>query len=1091
MSKWVLILLLMSLTAMASAQHESLWKSPTEQSNATVQGGISVKKAQLVQLDRAVWESLRTDIPLEEDQPDSDSWAVISLPDPQGKLQLFHICESPVMAPGLADKFPDIRTYLGRGIDDPSAYLRMDHSSEGVHAFVRTSNGTWLISPLHGASPHMHQVYDRRALAGADDLAFDCEIRDEEEPYSTQAESRTAGDDLRVYRLAVAATGEYTAFHGGTVESAMSAIVTAVNRVNSIYEPELGIRLVLVEDNDKIVFTLPNSDPYLDDDSSSDRMHKNQEVIDQRVGKSAYDIGHLFDRRSNSGIASLAAVCSNSRKAKGYTSLLNPSGDLFYVDYVAHEIGHQFAAQHTFNSNSSGSCRGNRASGSAYEPGSGSTIMGYAGLCPGNNYATRSDPYFHGANIEQVARFVTRSLGSACAEVIPTENTPPQADAGGDFFVIPHSTPFELTGSGSDPDGDLLTYCWEEFDLGEPRNLGEISASAPLFRSMPPTNDPVRVFPNIRSILGNIESPEEIIPTIGRDMEFRLTVRDNGTGGGATDWDEIKLRVSGESGPFRVISQNLPETWTAGSFQLISWDRAGTATGEVNTLTVDIYLSAEGGIAYDRLLAENVPNNGRAIISVPEDEEGLDYRIKVKGHNNVFFDVNDAPIRIVRPEVPGIALSVLEDSVVLCGGEPLDIRLGLASIMAYDEEIVLVAEQLPGGLSFVPDSATWRPPAFPQAKVEGTERLPTGTYRFNILATDGRVSDTISISFQVFAGTAAPPDLLQPSPDELDISTQPVFDWGPADDAESYLLEISADPDFSDVIVRDSGLLESAYALPFSLADSTTYYWRVRGDNSSCGPGEFAPASAFTTEVHRCEVFLPRETFPLTINGSTFLATRVNIEKDIIVRDVNVLDIRGQYDDRIGDLEFQLRSAIGPSIDLVPNFENCSARDSFHFELDTEAEQLISCPFQNGARYRPLEPLSIFNGQQARGLWRLTILDPGRRGRLDSWALEICYPVQPLGVSGPGGGKTGRLRVYPNPTSGDIQAEIALERSERVVIEISSMQGATLVRKDLGRFPAGERRFRIQLDELPAGMYVYRWWGQGQILQASGKLVKF
>lgn len=1080
----------LGLLSLSYAQTRELWQRVSDTPENSTASMTLPHRAIHYQLDRAGMEQILFSLPLESDEPEVRRRPVLRLPDPSGQWQRFYICESPIMAPGLAKRYPGIRTYLGRGIDDPGAHLRLDIGPQGLHASVRGRTATWLISPDRLQQNNVYLVYERSKLYSEQRSTFDCVVETTVDlPEETYA-GRTAGEDLRVFRLAVAATGEYTTFHGGTVEEGLGAIVTAVNRVNSIYETELGIRLMLVEHNDEIIFTQANSDPFPDSADGSDRIDINQNILDLRLGPDAYDIGHLFDRRSDGGIASLGSVCSNSRKAKGYTSLANPVGDLFYVDYVSHEIGHQFGAHHTFNSISSGSCQGNRAGGSAYEPGSGSTIMGYAGLCPGNNYATRSDPYFHTASIEQISRFVTRSLGSACAEVIATENTPPEADAGGSSWVIPFATPFELEGAATDIDDDQLTYCWEEFDLGEAQDLGEMSTLAPLFRSLPPTIDPVRVFPAIETILDGVSLPDEVLPTLARDLRFRLTVRDNSSEGGGVDWDQTRLKVVTSAGPFKVTSQNTAETWTAGSYQLITWEVAGTDAGEVNTPSVDIYLSVEGGLRYSRILAENMPNTGRAIITVPPGEAGLNYRIKVKGHDNVFFDINDAPIQIIQPPASGIVLSLLEEPVTICGGDDLEIRLGVAALLDFDDDVQILPEQLPSGLVFSAEPVSIRPPELPVVTITGTEQLATGTYQIDILATDGQVQDTISYTFQVFAGRPAAPTLLSPAPDELDISTRPVFDWGFSADAESYVLQISTDPGFTDLIFRDSGLTESAYALPVSLTDSTTYYWQVRADNQACGPGDFSAATSFTTEVHRCEVFLPREDFPVDFTSSPFIFSRINVDKDVVVRDVNVVDIRGQYDDRIGDLKFQLRSAAGPSIDLVPTFEDCTARDSFRFELDTEAELLLACPYQDGQRYRPHEPLSVFYNQPAQGSWRLAIFDDGGSGRLDSWALEICYPVRPLGTNGPLPPQSSRLRVFPNPTNHTIQLSCSLDRPERVVIELYDLHGKLVLRNDFGRFPAGDRRFHLRIDELPAGMYVYRWWGEGRVLRANGKLIK-
>ena len=327
------------------------------------------------------------------------------------------------------------------------------------------------------------------------------------------------GDVLRTYRLAVAATGEYTQFHGGTVEDALAAIATTMNRVNGVYERELSSRMILVDSNHLIIFTDPNTDPY----GGGNSLGTNQTVVDNNIGNANYDIGHLMTQ-GGGGVASLRSVCDNGDKARGLTGLAQPVGDPFDIDFVAHEIGHQFGGNHTFNS-TTGSCNGNRVSNAAYEPGGATTIMGYAGICGANNIQLNSDDYFHNRSLEEIVNHIVLGQGNSCATMIPTENTAPVVDAGPDGYVIPVSTPFELIGSATDLEDTTLTYAWEQFDLGPSGDYDDPQGNAPLFRSFQPDTLPVRVFPRYSKPRVKYREP-------GRNLAFlrkKYAFQTNGT----------------------------------------------------------------------------------------------------------------------------------------------------------------------------------------------------------------------------------------------------------------------------------------------------------------------------------------------------------------------------------------------------------------------------------------------------------------------------------------------------------------------------------------------------------------------------------
>ena len=509
---------------------------------------------------------------------------------------------------------------------------------------------------------------------------------------------RRTGETLRTYRLANAATVEYTNFHGGSVSSGLSAIVTAINRVTGIYEVELTIRMELVPNNDQLVFTNATGDSYSNNNTFA-MLNQNQSVIDSTIGNANYDIGHVFGT-SGGGVAGLGVVGITGQKARGVSSLGVPVGDPFSVDYVAHEMGHQYGGSHTFNGDSS-SCSGNRTGSSAYEPGSGSTIQAYAGICGNDNLQSNSDPYFHSRSLDQMLSHVDNIVPNAGTRT-NTGNSEPVADAGPNY-EIPAGTPFMLTGSGTDPNGDLLTYNWEQRDLGPQSDLNAADdGQIPLFRSRLATESPTRFFPREQNLVaGNYSQGGEKLPTVNRRMDFRLTVRDNASGGGGVDTDNMWVDINNTGSPFQVTSQDSGTAWLGGDMETITWDVAGTTNAPINTSNVDIFLSDDGGFTYDIVLATGVPNNGSYTFAVPGDLEIAEARLMVKGAGNIFFDINDTSFPIIGTDTTPPTANATTNDINGQGFTSL-----FFSVTYMDNQAVDASDIGPGDLEIVaPDNS--------------------------------------------------------------------------------------------------------------------------------------------------------------------------------------------------------------------------------------------------------------------------------------------------------------------------------------------------------------------------------------------------
>lgn len=587
----------------------------------------------------------------EADEPDQPVPVEIAIPKPDGGFSFFAIVEAPVMEPGLAIQFPEIKTYRGQGLDDPSSNIRLDLTPQGFHASVLGPNGSYYVDPYTQNDTVHYASYFIQDLGRQAD-GHRCYTQDDGNQSGQNPDGfeggygeRASGTTLRTFQLAMAGTAEYTAFHGGTVALGQAAIVTGVNRVTQVWENECSIRFTLVANNNLLVYTDPNTDPYTNSDVVA-MLDENDANCDLVIGTANYDVGHVVGRANLGGVAQLGVVCGNSR-ARGATALNSPTGDFFWVSYVCHEMGHQFSATHSFNSNTS-PCIENRSAGTAYEPGGGTTIMAYSGICGADNIISQSNPYFHTKSYDQILAHAT---SRTCDTESATGNSVPSANAGADK-VIPLGTAFEVTGTSADANGDTLSYCWEQIDLGAAQTLAEMNATdngtSPIFRSFTAVASPSRTFPRLTDVLDGSLSLGERYPGAARTMDLRFTVRDSRSGGGGVNADTVILTVNAASGPFQVTSPN--SNVSLSGAQTVTWNVANTNVSPVSTATVDILLSTDGGATFPTVLAAGTPNDGTQSITLPS-LNSTTARIKIKAVNNYYFDISNTNFTITCPTV--------------------------------------------------------------------------------------------------------------------------------------------------------------------------------------------------------------------------------------------------------------------------------------------------------------------------------------------------------------------------------------------------------------------------------------------------------
>ncbi len=617
-----------------------------------------------LQFDRAALEASLSAAPPEFSIPMTDS-PVLEIPMPDGTSARFHFQESPIMEPELATKFPEIKTYVGQGIDDRTAMIRFDLTPRGFHAMILSANGTVYIDPYWRDDDRTHLSYFK--LDYVSDEPFKClvDAQVERDPNADQPTlARPTGATLKRYRLALACTGEYATRvcspAAPTKPATLAAMVTSVNRVSGIYEREVSIRFLLIANTDALIYLNGTTDPYTNNNGGT-MLSQNQTTVDSVIGSANYDFGHVFST-GGGGIAGLGVICNNSRKAQGVTGRGTPIGDPFDVDYVAHEMGHQFDGNHTFNS-TVGSCDGgNRNQSTAYETGSGITIQAYAGICDNTDLAANSVPYFHTGSYTEIDNHTTTGGGAGCASSVATGNNPPVLATVANT-TIPVNTPFALTGSATDADGDALTYSWEQIDAGTAQSTTAPSSTGTgaLFRSYSPIVNPTRVFPSLVYILNHANVPPdttngfstgEILPTVGRAMKFRLTARDNRAGGGGANWTLTTVTTSIAAGPFNISSFNSAATFPGGSIQTLTWNVANSNLAPVNCANVKISLSTDGGNSFPVVLLSSTTNDGSQTVTLPYINSPT-VRFKVEAVGNIFFDISNANTTISSPDTDG------------------------------------------------------------------------------------------------------------------------------------------------------------------------------------------------------------------------------------------------------------------------------------------------------------------------------------------------------------------------------------------------------------------------------------------------------
>ncbi len=561
---------------------------------------------------------------------------------------------SPIIAAELNAKYPSIQSYQINSKANKTLHGRISWTSKGLYGHLVDDTESFFIenAAIEGQEDS-YLIYKASDLIARDtDQQLSCGNQALKNIPSVNNQPQidtTLNTDLKTFRIAITATEQFTNATGGTVESALSVIVNSLTSLNVIYERDAGIRFLLHEENEQLIFTDSMPSPFDDPGSAFELLTSNTILVDSLLGQDSYDIGHVFAAECTggvSGVAFLASVCSSEMKARGVSCIFDESIPDFRRT-LYHEVGHQLGANHTWSNCGRPVNESQRNAATAVEPGGGSTIMSYGGVCGPFNVVSVPQDNLHGISIQEIhSALASDTIG--CFQQIPTENTPPVVSVRASGFSIPIATPFELTADAFDAESTTLTYSWEQFDTGVVSEVGFPMDDAPSFVTFRPSREPNRIFPRATTIILNRITSGEVLPDTTRNLTFGVTVRDNQVEGGSTAFAKVAFKATAEAGPFLVLQPDSANIeYEMGDSILVQWDVANTNAEPVNCANVDVYLSFNNGQGFPKLLAAAIPNNGETMVVLPDTTTNR-ARIKVKCSDNIFFDMSNNRFRIVE-----------------------------------------------------------------------------------------------------------------------------------------------------------------------------------------------------------------------------------------------------------------------------------------------------------------------------------------------------------------------------------------------------------------------------------------------------------
>lgn len=916
----------------------------------------------------------------------------LTLPLGDGTFEEFAVYSSQTMEKELADKYPQIRSYVGKS--NSSNIVHLGYDSRGFYAYMEVNDVEFIIDNYKQGNDKLYSAYRKYDFPSEIWNSFECGNKDEHHHYSSdKAFGRSANESVsfRTFRIAIAASTQYCARFGGTTVGVMEEINKAVNRINLIYRRDLASSLIIIANNEVLIDT--NSNFF--SNGKPDLMIDENPLFFQTKGLTLddFDIGHVLGTNGG-GLAQLYSLCAPSwSRARGVSTWASVFGDPFYVNIVAHELGHQFGSPHSFNNCNNG---GNENEPTGFEPGSGHTIMSYHGLCNSDNVAGESIDMYNFYSLEVIYENLTNGNASGCGEIVNNVNTRPSVTIiSPDALTIPIGTPFKLVGQGTDNETqELLTYSWEQADIGPLSSLGNPIENAPSFRVFPPSTSGTRYLPQLDNLFRGINTKEEVMARIDRDFTFRLVVRDNDPNGGSFIQDEISFKSTSQAGPFVLTSTLNGASFTEGELMVIEWDVANTDKAPVNCHFVNIVVTNDNGATFTTL-AENVLNTGIAEIEVPKLNSSSSYRLMVEAADNIFFATHTGVFTVNESNENSLSLTPEKFGYQVCIPQIIEVPMTAAPIGDFDGTATLeMISELPIGVIFEFDKTEIQANDEITAVVEFTSNVElTEKIDLDIRAVLS-TNDTIYRKVQFYIITPLPTGIeeINPKDGTIGVGPSPTFNWTSSDNADSYTFKIYA----LDGSLQYEQITNDTFLVLQQLLDpATTYFWSV-GVNNRCYASDnpYFNVYSFTTVFADCNVY-SASNLPTNISAGQPSITEINIEvpNSSNIIDVNIPTMVGNH----AATNQLIVTLVSPSQDsAILMSKICSSLANWNLSFDDDLNTTFACTHPAGTKMKShFSQLNNFNGKNAQGTWKVLFEDvtQGSGGRVNDFSIEVCVSL--------------------------------------------------------------------------------------------------